>query len=104
MPMCSRGSCRPRTLCAGRPVACGPVNPGRATESRGQPETLLFALAFAANGERERAAHLLEWTAGHRTKLGAIPEKVCFDGRPAHVAPLAWSAALVVLTLDKLRA
>ena len=85
----------------------GGLRPGESWPRDGiswTPETLLFVLAFAANGEPERAAHLLEWTAGHRTKLGAIPEKVCFDGRPAHVAPLAWSAALVVLTLDKLRA
>jgi len=34
----------------------------------------------------------------HRTPDGALPEKVLADGSPAAVAPLAWTAATVVLT------
>ena len=33
---------------------------------------------------------------------GSLPEKVLADGRPASVAPLAWSAAAVVLSADTL--
>ena len=38
----------------------------------------------------------------HRTSAGALPEKVLADGSPAAVAPLAWTAATVLLTLDRL--
>jgi GH15 family glucan-1,4-alpha-glucosidase len=46
---------------------------------------------------------VLDWIAGHRTDTGSIPEKVLSDGAPASVAPLAWSAANVLLTVDSLR-
>jgi glucoamylase len=60
------------------------------------PETAVFALAAAASGERDRAAALLTWLSRHRTAVGALPEKVRSDGRPAGPAPLAWTAAAVV--------
>lgn len=61
------------------------------------PETALFALAFASNGEPAQADQLLTWLSAHRTGLGSLPEKVNPDGAPAAVAPLAWTAALVLL-------
>ena len=66
------------------------------------PETALFAAAWAASGERARAEALLGWLGEHRTDAGSFPEKVLFDGRPAAVAPLAWTAALVVIARHEL--
>jgi len=66
------------------------------------PETALFALAFASNGEPARAGQLLTWLSEHRTGLGSLPEKVNPDGSPAAVAPLAWTAAVVLLASTEL--
>ena len=66
------------------------------------PETASFALAAAAGGDAATARARLSWLAQHRTTVGSFPEKVLFDGRPASVAPLAWTAALVILAVDAL--
>lgn len=66
------------------------------------PETALFALAAASVGEVDRSTALLDWVAAHRTAGGSLPEKVLADGRPAAVAPLAWTAALVLLAAAEL--
>lgn len=66
------------------------------------PETALYAWTAAANGQDDLAWQWIDWIASHRTAIGAIPEKVGPDGAPAHVAPLAWSCALTVLTLAEL--
>ncbi|MCW2901079.1 MAG: glycoside hydrolase 15-related protein [Streptosporangiaceae bacterium] len=63
------------------------------------PETAMFALAAAASGGYGQGAGWLDWLAAHRTSLGVLPEKVDEDGRPAAVAPLGWTAALVVLAM-----
>lgn len=68
------------------------------------PQTTLYAMAAAHNGHPERAREWLTWVDRHRTPLGAIPEKVSPDGSPAAVAPLAWSAAMVVLAVAELDA
>jgi hypothetical protein len=34
--------------------------------------------------------------------MGSFPEKVLWDGQPAAVAPLAWTAALAILTIESL--
>ncbi|MGL5859109.1 MAG: glycoside hydrolase family 15 [Angustibacter sp.] len=68
------------------------------------PETALAALTLAHTGRTELAETYLRWLSAHRTAAGSLPEKVLHDGRPAAVAPLAWTAALVVLTVDALRA
>jgi len=62
-------------------------------------ETASFALFDAAAGLGRRAAGLLSWLAAHRTRLGALPEQVTPQGRPASVAPLAWTDAGVLLAL-----
>jgi glucoamylase len=83
----------------------GGVRPGTAWRSRGvawTPQLGMFALAFAAGGDRPRALEALRWLDRHRTSLGAISEKVDRDGRPAGVAPLGWTNALVVLALESL--
>ena len=59
-------------------------------------------LAAAASGDRQQALERLRWLDDHRTAEGSLPEKVLADGRPAAVAPLAWTAAAVVLTADVL--
>ncbi len=63
------------------------------------PETALYAVASAASGDRAGALRWLQWLADHRTSAGSFPEKVLADGRPASVAPLTWTAALVLLAL-----
>ena len=83
----------------------GGVAPGVGWKDDGiswTPETALFAAAWAASGERDRAEALLGWLGDHRTDAGSFPEKVLFDGRPAAVAPLAWTAALVVIARHEL--
>ena len=67
------------------------------------PSTSLLALGLARAGRREEATSLLHWLADHRTGAGSLSEKVLFDGRPAAVAPLAWTAANTLLTIDALR-
>lgn len=64
--------------------------------------TASCALAAAATGDRAGAEAWLGWLDAHRTAAGSLPEKVLADGRPAAVAPLAWSAAAVVLAADTL--
>jgi glucoamylase len=63
------------------------------------PETAMFALFDAATGQRTAADRLLSWLAAHRTSLGEFPEQVAPDGAPSSVAPLAWTDAIVLLTL-----
>jgi glucoamylase len=70
---------------------------GRATTWT--PQTAFFALAAAAAGDSHGADHWLRWLAAHRTSLGSLPEKVDREGRPASVAPLGWTAAIVLLAL-----
>ncbi|PFG34344.1 glycoside hydrolase family 15 [Sanguibacter antarcticus] len=66
------------------------------------PETAVFAMAAADSGREEYARSTLRWLAEHRTAVGSLPEKVLHDGSPAAVAPLAWTAANVVLAVDAL--
>ncbi len=83
----------------------GGVAPGESWKEDGiswTPETALFAAAWAANGYRTKAETLLTWLGDHRTSAGSFPEKVLHDGRPAAVAPLAWTASLVAIALHEL--
>lgn len=66
--------------------------------------TATAAMTDAAIGDRHGAVAWLRWIDAHRTPSGSIPEKVLWNGRPASVAPLAWSAAAVVLTATELQA
>ncbi|HET9021597.1 MAG TPA: hypothetical protein VFN34_06900 [Ornithinibacter sp.] len=87
----------------GRPA--GGLAPGAAWKQDGiswTPETALFAAAWAATGHGPRAKLLLRWLGDHRTEVGSFPEKVLHDGRPAAVAPLAWTASLVVIACHEL--
>lgn len=84
----------------------GGIAPGAAWKRDGiswTPSTSLLGLAFARVGAAEEARGVLDWLAAHRTEAGSLPEKVLFDGTPAAVAPLAWTAANVLLTLEALR-
>jgi hypothetical protein len=63
------------------------------------PETAMFALFDAGTGQRGAAERVLSWLAAHRTGLGEFPEQVAPDGKSASVAPLAWTDAIVLLTL-----
>ncbi len=66
------------------------------------PQTAAMALAEATTGQRALATSRLGWLAEHRTALGSLPEKVDGLGRPASVAPLAWTAAATLLALRSL--
>ena len=65
--------------------------------------TSIYALTAAALGERAEAVRRLAWLDAHRTPDGSLPEKVTADGRPGDPAPLAWTAAVVVLAADELQ-
>jgi hypothetical protein len=83
----------------------GGLAPGEGWKQDGiswTPETALFALSAASTGRPAQARAWLRWLAEHRTASGSLPEKVLSNGEPAAVAPLAWTAALVVLTADAL--
>lgn len=85
--------------------AAGGLAPGVSWPQDGiswTPETALVALAFAANGGPGDAARLLSWLQRHRTAAGSLPEKVLADGSPAAVAPLSWTASLVLLAIPRL--
>jgi GH15 family glucan-1,4-alpha-glucosidase len=62
-------------------------------------ETAFFALFNAEAGHHQAAARILTWLANRRTRLGVLPEMVNAQGRPASVAPLAWTDAVVLLAL-----
>jgi GH15 family glucan-1,4-alpha-glucosidase len=64
--------------------------------------TSSYALAAAGIGDRAEAVRRLHWLDQHRTSGGSLPEKVTAAGEPAAVAPLAWAAAVVILTADEL--
>ena len=66
------------------------------------PETAMFALQAASTGREADARRWLGWIYDHRTTLGSLPEKVRADGEPLSVAPLAWTAGIVVLSLTAL--
>ena len=66
------------------------------------PSTAFFALSDAASGRRAAAVRRLAWLARHRTTAGALPEQVGGHGQPVSVAPLAWTDAIVLLTLSAL--
>lgn len=66
------------------------------------PQTALVAYTAAMSGQPHVAARWMDWLNAHRTSWGSLPEKVLADGAPAGPAPLAWTAALVVLTAAQL--
>lgn len=83
----------------------GGIAPGASWRKDGvswTPSTSLLALGLARSGELGQALAVLRWLSDHRTDAGSLPEKVLFDGRPAEVAPLAWTAATVLLAIDAL--
>ena len=63
--------------------------------------TATYAMAAACIDPAE-AIRWLQHLDAHRTGVGALPEKVLPDGSPASVAPLAWTAAAVIVTVDEL--
>ena len=60
------------------------------------------AMTAAFLGDRDEALAWLRWLDQHRTAAGSLPEKILPDGQPASVSPLAWTAAAVVITADRL--
>ncbi|WP_106505967.1 hypothetical protein [Brachybacterium timonense] len=78
----------------------GGVAPGEGWKRDGiswTPQTALFAQAYAQLGLREEAQRLWDWLAVHCTSAGSLPEKVLADGSPAAVAPLTWTASVVIM-------
>ncbi|GAA2745604.1 hypothetical protein GCM10009868_27700 [Terrabacter aerolatus] len=85
--------------------SAGGLAPGVAWKSDGvswTPETAMVAYSAAASGHPLVAEHWMTWLSHHCTTWGSLPEKVLPDGSPAGPAPLAWTAALVVLTESEL--
>lgn len=85
----------------------GGLSPGGSWREDGiswTPETALYALAAAHQGDLGTAESWLVWLSEHRTATGSLPEKVLAGGEPAAVAPLAWTNATVLLTLAHLEA
>lgn len=83
----------------------GGLAPGAGWKNDGTswtPETALVAYTAAASGEEKVAERWLDWLDENRTPWGSLPEKVNRSGNPAGPAPLLWTAALVLLTLDAL--
>ncbi|CCH78657.1 Glycoside hydrolase 15-related (fragment) [Nostocoides japonicum T1-X7] len=83
----------------------GGLAPGEWWYNHGEswtPETALVAYTAAESGRTATARHWMGWLDAHRAPWGSLPEKVLADGRPAGPAPLAWTAALVVLTASEL--
>ena len=83
----------------------GGLAPGERWKTDGvswTPQTSLYAYVSAAIGDDQAARRWLSWLDAHRTPLGALPEKVLAGGEPAAVAPLGWTAAVVLLTLSTL--
>ena len=83
----------------------GGLAPGTAWKQDGTswtPEVALVAYTAAAAGEEDAARHWLAWLDAHRAPWGSLPEKVDARGRPGGPAPLGWTSALVVLTLEAL--
>jgi glucoamylase len=66
------------------------------------PTVASYAMVEACEVPRERAVARLRWLDQHRTTAGYLPEKVRADGSPASVAPVTWTAAAVVITVDEL--
>lgn len=84
----------------------GGLSPGGSWKDDGiswTTSTSSFAVTAAFVGDRDQAVASLRWIDAHRTRQGSIPEKVLYDGRPASVAPIAWSAAAVIIALDELQ-
>jgi glucoamylase len=93
---------------AGAPIRmrrpAGGLAPGGSWRNDGiswTPTTSTYAVAAACR-DRASALHWLGWLDQHRTDQGALPEKVLRNGSPASVAPLAWTAAAVVIAVDEL--
>lgn len=61
------------------------------------------AMTAAFVGDRDASVARLRWLDAHRTEPGSLPEKVLSDGQPASVAPLAWAAASVLITVAELQ-
>ncbi|NLG21213.1 MAG: glycoside hydrolase family 15 [Actinomycetales bacterium] len=83
----------------------GGLAPGTAWKQDGvswTPEVALVAFTAAADGQDDIARHWLDWLEAHRAPGGSLPEKVGPDGLAGGPAPLAWTSALVLLTLDEL--
>lgn len=83
----------------------GGIKPGHGwiiDRSSWTPSTSLMGLGFARLGLDERAEAVLDWLGAHRTVAGSFPEKISAEGEPVSVAPLSWTAANIIITLDEL--
>lgn len=66
--------------------------------------TLWLALYYLEAGDIERGKELFMWAVKHATHLGFLPEQVDkFSGQPAWVMQLAWSHAMFIIVLDRLK-
>ena len=63
-----------------------------------------LALYYLEIGDVEKGKELFLWAVKHTTHLGFLPEQIDkFSGEPAWVMQLAWSHAMFIIVLDKLK-
>ena len=98
-----RGTSTSERPCA-RPAGWPPVRSGRRTARPGPRRRRWSPTPPAESGRPEVARRWLDWPQAHVTTWGSLPEKVLSDGSPSGPAPLAWSAAAVVLAVARLEA
>ena len=66
--------------------------------------TLWLALYYLESGDIEKGKELFAWSVNHTTNLGFLPEQIDkFSGEPAWVMQLAWSHAMFIIVLEKLK-
>lgn len=66
--------------------------------------TLWLALYYIEAGDLEKGRDLFMWAVKNATNLGFLPEQVDkFTGKPAWIMQLAWSAAMFIIVLDKMK-
>lgn len=67
-----------------------------------EAETGFFALAWSGMGQEAKANATMTWLLDHRNFLGEFPEQINPAGYSTTVTPLAWTDAVVLMTLTQL--
>ncbi|WP_341854908.1 hypothetical protein [Brachybacterium sp. GPGPB12] len=90
--------------CPGPPAASRRARPGSRTGSAGPRRPACWAWASPAPGSAGPPARSSPGSPRTAPSRAPCPRRSSHDGRPAQVAPLAWTAANTPLALDALAA